>query len=179
MQKLILVILAVGVITILNGQEQAQQIQNKTILERLEQLEKENQVLYFITPYGAIGMTLLPGLRYIVEIEGIYNIDYGATLYFDATRDGKKIEEKVDTRHNGHAGLYLYINDEVKHWRAFYAGSDSMKELDAHYQCLLKKGNVVEIKAKRIFSSIILDLKVAAHPEYYAPPYLRLSKVGH
>jgi len=41
MQKLILVILAVGAITILNGYGQEQQTQaEKTILERLEKLEK-------------------------------------------------------------------------------------------------------------------------------------------
>ncbi len=146
----------------------------KNILERLKELEDwkaqaQKKVLYFTSslPHNTIvnEMTVLTGLSYTVEIEGIYNIDYGACLYFEEAR-------------NKHAGLYLCVNGNTRDWKARYAGAVNVLEFDGHYQCLLKKGDLVDIRAKRIFTdNPNIDLKLYNDREWDCAPYLRLTKV--
>ena len=93
------------------------------------------------------------------------NSNLGACLYFGEAG-------------NKHAGLYLCVNGNVRDWKARYAGAVNVLEFDGHYQCLLKKGDLVDIRAKRIFTdNPNIDLKLYNDREWDYAPYLRLTKV--
>ncbi len=126
--------------------------------------------LYFTSslPHNTIvnTTTLLNGLSYTIEIEGLYNIDYGGTLYFG----------RSDGMTQGIGWLYLCINGNISHGRQANGEIDPFLEIDCHYQISLKKGDLIEIKACRVSGTA--NLHIANHPQLYHPAYLRLTKVG-
>lgn len=192
MNKVIIVILTIAISISLVAQENQTKTQEQkpvlvrsdivevfTILsekinlltERIAKFEQEKcnvsspTVLYFTSSIQdvTVANTTTTLLSYIISNEGIYNIDYGATLQFKSSG-------------NFHGALCLYINKEKKNWRCTYGGNSPYLELDCHYQYFLKKGDTIEIKAERIHGDV--DLWVRTHALYYAPPYMRLTKIN-
>ena len=101
------------------------------------------------------------GLKYTVRLDGTYNIDYGAILEFKGLR-------------NQHGKILLYINNHAEDFCAEYAQNKVLLDMRKSYQHVLKKGDIVTVKAVNIFPGVC---GVRNEPKWYHKPYLRITKI--